>query len=313
MTIEPCGKDLATAGGSRDRSDAIAREVFEREPPLNVPVRVPEHRRQEDVDVEGSRRRRPRDRRGRPARAAPVPVPAAAGRTTPSSSTPRAPTPIPRLFDEFDRFAAADAGREVKGELPPGFERDVPLLAARSGRRRRGRGRRVPAGLRATSRCSLQIPGVDVAARVGAEKGSALTDRERAILDERVACRPGVARDLRAGRGAVVAVQRDALPAAAAELDDDAARASSAALAERGRATQPPAQRRRLAGLDLRRSATDGGLAGRARLRGASTARSSAGRTARAPAGCWPASIRTSSSARLREAAGGAGRPEVPA
>ena len=37
VTIEPCGKDLSTAGGSRDRSDAIAREVFEREPPLNVP------------------------------------------------------------------------------------------------------------------------------------------------------------------------------------------------------------------------------------------------------------------------------------
>mgnify|MGYP003704799807 FL=1 len=37
VTIEPCGKDLATAGGSRDRSDAIAREVFEREPPINVP------------------------------------------------------------------------------------------------------------------------------------------------------------------------------------------------------------------------------------------------------------------------------------
>ena len=37
VTIEPNGKDLATAGGSRDRSDAIAREVFEREPPLNFP------------------------------------------------------------------------------------------------------------------------------------------------------------------------------------------------------------------------------------------------------------------------------------
>src|SRR5258706_14395476 len=29
---------------------------------------------------------------------------------------------IPRLFDEFDRLAAATAGREVKGELPAGFE-----------------------------------------------------------------------------------------------------------------------------------------------------------------------------------------------
>ncbi len=37
VTIEPNGKDLATAGGSRDRSEAIAREVFEREPPLNIP------------------------------------------------------------------------------------------------------------------------------------------------------------------------------------------------------------------------------------------------------------------------------------
>ena len=36
VTIEPCGKDLSTRGGSRDRSDAIAREVFEREPPLNL-------------------------------------------------------------------------------------------------------------------------------------------------------------------------------------------------------------------------------------------------------------------------------------
>ena len=28
---------------------------------------------------------------------------------------------IPRLFDEFDKFAAATAGREVRGELPPGY------------------------------------------------------------------------------------------------------------------------------------------------------------------------------------------------
>ena len=40
-------------------------------------VRVPEHRRPEDVDVEGPRRRRAHDRRGRAARAAALPVPAA--------------------------------------------------------------------------------------------------------------------------------------------------------------------------------------------------------------------------------------------
>ncbi len=36
IAIEGCGKDLATAGGSRDRSDAISRQVFHREPPINV-------------------------------------------------------------------------------------------------------------------------------------------------------------------------------------------------------------------------------------------------------------------------------------
>jgi lysyl-tRNA synthetase class 1 len=36
VTIEGCGKDLGTKGGSRDRSDAVAREVFDREPPVNV-------------------------------------------------------------------------------------------------------------------------------------------------------------------------------------------------------------------------------------------------------------------------------------
>ena len=39
-------------------------------------LRVPQHRRQEDVDLEGPRRRGAHDRRGHPARAAPVPLPA---------------------------------------------------------------------------------------------------------------------------------------------------------------------------------------------------------------------------------------------
>src|SRR3982750_1438488 len=37
VPIEPWGKALSPGGGSRERSDAIAREVFEREPPINVP------------------------------------------------------------------------------------------------------------------------------------------------------------------------------------------------------------------------------------------------------------------------------------
>src|SRR4029450_2273045 len=82
------------------------------------------------------------------------------------------------------KFAAATAGREVKGELPPGYEAtfryslldpdaDVATEAALF--------------RPAFSHLALlvQIPGVDIAARVEAEKGSPLSERERQIVDER--------------------------------------------------------------------------------------------------------------------------------
>ena len=116
---------------------------------------------------------------------------------------------IPRLFDEFDRFAAATAGREVKGELPPGSE--------------------------ATFRYALLDPAADVAAEAAAfrpafahlalldpdprrgrggarrrrRRASALTEREPAILDERVAAARGWLDDLRA-RAARLDGPRDA-------------------------------------------------------------------------------------------------------
>ncbi len=129
---------------------------------------------------------------------------------------------IPRLFDEFDRFAAATAGREVKGELTPGFEAtfgyalldpaaDVAAEAAAFH----------PAF--AHLALLLQIPGVDVGAWIEAEKGSTLTDRERAILDERVdSARAWL--DGYAPEAARLAVQRDALPAAAAGLSPEQTR-----------------------------------------------------------------------------------------
>ena len=93
VTIEPNGKDLATAGGSRDRSNAIAREVYEREPPLNFPYEFLNIARPEDVDLEGAGGRRPpvhRDRRRRSRRDS---CSSATARRAPSSSTRRAPTP----------------------------------------------------------------------------------------------------------------------------------------------------------------------------------------------------------------------------
>jgi lysyl-tRNA synthetase class I len=66
----------------------------------------------------------------------------------------------------------------------------------------------------------LQIPGVDVPARMEAEKGAPLTDAERALLEERMhAARAWL--DVYAPERARIEVRRDALPPAAAQLDAD--------------------------------------------------------------------------------------------
>ena len=121
MTIEPNGKDLATAGGSRDRADAIAREVFEREPPLNFPY--------EFLNIAGRRCRPPRAAAPPRTRSAASSRRSSCGSCSSGSARRRAiefdpegTDAVPRLFDEFDRLAAATAGREVKGELPSGFD-----------------------------------------------------------------------------------------------------------------------------------------------------------------------------------------------
>src|SRR4051794_12720760 len=184
VTIEPCGKDLATAGGSRDRSDAIAREVFEREPPINVPY--------EFLNI-GGRKMSTSKGHGTPAHRIVDVVPAEQLRLLflrprPNHAIefdPDGTDAIPRLFDEFDRLAAAVAGRDVKGDLPAGFASifryslldpgtDVDAEAGRF---------RPPFGHLAVL---AQVPGVDVRAAVEAEKGSPLDAPEAAILDERL-------------------------------------------------------------------------------------------------------------------------------
>ena len=218
VTIEPCGKDLSTAGGSRDRSDAIAGAVFEREPPLNVPY--------EFLNI-GGRKMSTSKGRGAAAHSIAEVIPPEQLRflflrPRPNQAIefdPEGTDAIPRLFDEFDRYAAATAGRGVKGELTPGFEATFryALLDPASDAAAEAVAFR-PAF--AHLALLLQIPGVDVVARIEAEKGGPLTKRERAILDQRVASArawlDGYAPD-----SARLAVQHDALPGAAATLSPE--------------------------------------------------------------------------------------------
>jgi lysyl-tRNA synthetase class 1 len=228
VTIEPAGKDLSTAGGSRDRSDAIAREVFGNEPPRNLPY--------EFLNIGGRKMSTSKGVGAAATEIADVIPPEQLRllflRPKPNTAIefqPYGTDAIPRLFDESDRLAAATAGREVRGELPLDHERvfaltqvdpdaDVAALAA--------------AYRPAFSHLALleQVPGVDVEERVTAEKGTPLTMQEQELLEERRrAARTWLA--AYAPDRARLAVQRDALPAATAELDE-AQRAYLAALAD---------------------------------------------------------------------------------
>ncbi|HYL39729.1 MAG TPA: lysine--tRNA ligase, partial [Candidatus Binatus sp.] len=185
VTIEPCGKDLSTAGGSRDRSDAIAREVFEREPPINVPY--------EFLNI-GGRKMSTSKGVGAAAHQIVEVIPPEQLRmlflrprpNTAIEFAPEGSDAIPRLFDEFDRLAAATAGRDVKGELPPGYEavfRYSLLDPAADVAREAGWFRPAFSHLALLA----QVPGTDIGAHVAAEKGGPLEAPEVAILDERLA------------------------------------------------------------------------------------------------------------------------------
>jgi lysyl-tRNA synthetase class 1 len=235
VTIEPNGKDLATAGGSRDRSDAIAREVFEHEPPLNFPY--------EFLNIGGKKMSTSKGR-GAAAHEIVEAVPPEQLRFLflrhrPNHAIdfdPDGTDQIPRLFDDFDKFAAATAGREVRGELPSGYEATFrySLLDPDAAVAAEAAAFRPAFGHLAML---IQLPGVDIVERLEAEKESALTDRERAILDERA----GAARvwlEVYAPESARLTVQHEIVPPAAAELHDDQ-RAFLSALAERAEREQP--------------------------------------------------------------------------
>ncbi len=145
ITVEGCGKDLATAGGSRDRSDAVAREVFQREPPLNVPY--------EFLNIGGKKMSTSKGT-GATAHAIAELLPPELLRFLFLRHKPRKAIEfdpegdtIPGLFDESDRIAAAVAGQADPGRAatrPRAILRQS-LVAGRRGRR--ARGRPIPAGV----------------------------------------------------------------------------------------------------------------------------------------------------------------------
>ncbi len=290
VTIEPNGKDLSTAGGSRDRSDAIAREVFEREPPMNVPY--------EFLNIGGKKMSTSKGRGAAAHTIAEVVPPEQLRflflRPRPNQVIefdPDGTDAVPRLFDEFDRFAAATAGREVKGEIPPGYEATFryALLDPKADVEAEAWAFR-PAF--AHLALLAQVPGVDLAARIEAEKGTAV-DRARAGHPRRA--RRGLAslaRGVRAGgRSRRRPARRRSLPRRPTSTTRSAGSWT--------RCRAPPSVRRRPVATPGRRSSstlprtTTCPRVARSRR---STLRSLAGRTGRARAGCWPASSRRSSS-----------------
>jgi len=216
VTIEPCGKDLATAGGSRDRADAVAREVFRRDPPLRVDY--------EFLNLGGRKMSTSKGYGAAAHEVAEVLPPEELRllflRPRPNQAIefdPVGTDAIPRLFDEADRLAAATAGREVRGELPADHERlfAMSLVERPDDLLAEAAAFRQPFAHLAFL---LQVPGIDVLARVEAEKGSPLTPRERELLGQRIASARAWLESY-APESARVAVQ-ERLPDAAASLDD---------------------------------------------------------------------------------------------
>jgi lysyl-tRNA synthetase class 1 len=237
VTIEGCGKDLATAGGSRDRSNAISREVFEVEPPRNVTY--------EFLNVGGKKMSTSKGQGVAAHTIAEVLPPEQLRflflRPRPNQVIdfdPEGDT-IPRLFDEFDRIAAATAGREVKGELPTDHERLFAYSLVSHGGKTADVAAAAAAFRPAFAHLALllQIPGVHIGERMEAEKGAPLTELEAAILAERTASARAWL-DSYAPERARLVIRHDAVPDEVGALDA-AQRAYLGALAAAAQAESP--------------------------------------------------------------------------
>ena len=251
VTIEPNGKDLGTKGGARDRSEAIAREVFEREPPLNVVY--------EFLNIGGKKMSTSKGRGAAAHHIAEVLPPEQLRLlflrpryNQAIDFDPDGTDAIPRIFDESDRIAAAVAGREVKGELPADPERLFAASLVDPRGRCRGRGRCLPPAVRAPG-AAAPGPGRGCPGRLRGGEGAPLTADEGRLLDERTAAARAWLENY-APDSARIEVQA-ALPPAVPELSSDQ-RAYLAALADALPTPPGPVTRSRRRSSASRRSAT---------------------------------------------------------
>ena len=232
VTYEEGGKDLLTAGGSRDRANELYREVWKREPPAGL---------MHEFFLLGGKKMS--TSKGVGASAAEL-VGLYPGelvrflilRTHPKRALEFDPAgnSLPRLYDEYDRCAdafiadpASDFGKIWK--LSQLGEDPVPIPY------------RVRFALVADW---LQIPSIDPVAEAAKRKKAPLTDAERADLERRVALAK-VWLERWAPDEARYSVST-ALPPATATLSDPQRAFLERASAEVGRITEPEAMQERL-------------------------------------------------------------------
>ncbi len=180
VTYEEGGKDLLTAGGSRDRANEIYREVWKKEPPLGLV--------HEFLNVGGKKMSTSRPEVWQKLGASahelvglypPEVVRFLMLRTDPKRHIDFDPTgmSLPRLMDDYDRAAdayEADADSDLgkvwrlsqvaEDPEPPPWRVRFSIVAD-----------------------WLQIPSIDPRRHAAERKGAPLTDRERAELDRRIA------------------------------------------------------------------------------------------------------------------------------
>jgi lysyl-tRNA synthetase, class I len=185
VTIEAAGKDLATAGGSRARAEALAREVFGFEPPARLPY---------EFLLTGGRKMKSSAGTGPAAHDIVEILPPELVRFLMLRYRPQATIEfdpagetIPRLFDEYDSYVAEAVAGPVEGSDPDeaAHRRRIVEMAQLPGREP-PRHFLAPFVQVATY---AQMPGATlerVAEQIARHRGSPLAEPEIEILAERL-------------------------------------------------------------------------------------------------------------------------------